>query len=101
MSISYQPKDSAVQAQQLKVQELVVKLADKQLVSVSGSDVTISIREPIASVSAAMHLDNSVPDVLMVAAADIDLSVANEVTLTLSAPLAAEDCIILKYVVSE
>lgn len=101
MSISYQPKDAAVQGIQLKVQELVLKKADKQVVSTSGSDVTIDLKEPISEVRAAIHCDDSAPDAMLIAQADIDLSVANKVTLTLGAPLADEDCIIIKYVIAE
>jgi len=107
MSISYQPKDSAVQAQQLKVQELVLTLADKQLVSAVGTDVTIDVAQPISSVLTAIHCDNSLAAsqptsaaVLLVAQADIDLSVANKITLTLANALAAEDSIIVKYIAS-
>jgi len=100
MSISYQPKDSALQGLQLKVQELVLKKGDKQIVSTSGSDVTIDLKEPVAEVRAAIVCDDSV-GIYMIAQAGIDLSVAKKVTLTLSAALADEDCIILKYVIAE
>ena len=100
MSISYQPKDAAVQGIQLKVQELVLKKADKQVVSTSGSDVTIDLKEPVLEVRAAIVCDDSV-GIYMIAQAGIDLSVANKVTLGLSAPLADEDSIILKYVIAE
>lgn len=100
MSISYQPKDAALQGIQLKVQELVLKKADKQVVSTSGSDVTIDLKEPVLEVRAAIVCDDSV-GIYMIAQAGIDLSVANKVTLGLSAPLADEDSIILKYVIAE
>jgi hypothetical protein len=47
MSISYQPKDSAVQAQQLKVQELVLQFSDKQIVSIDSGDTIISLGEEL------------------------------------------------------
>jgi|688.fasta_scaffold00313_26 hypothetical protein len=100
MSISYQPKDAAVQGLQLKVQELVVKKADTQMVSVAGLDVTVDLKEPVQEVRAAIVCDDSV-GIYMIAQSGIDLSVANKVTLTLSAALANEDCIILKYVIQE
>jgi hypothetical protein len=100
MSISYQPKDAAVQGLQLKVQELVVKKADTQMVSVAGLDVTVDLKEPVQEVRAAIVCDDSV-GIYMIAQAGIDLSVANKVTLTLSAALADDDCIILKYVIQE
>jgi hypothetical protein len=100
MSISYQPKDAALQGIQLKVQELALKKSDKQVVSVSGLDVTIDLKEPVLEVRAAIVCDDSV-GIYMIAQSGIDLSVANKVTLTLSAALADEDCIILKYVIAE
>jgi hypothetical protein len=100
MSISYQPKDAALQGIQLKVQELALKKSDKQVVSVVGLDVTIDLKEPVLEVRAAIVCDDSV-GIYMIAQAGIDLSVANKVTLTLSAALADEDCIILKYVIAE
>jgi hypothetical protein len=96
MSISYQPKDASVQGLQLKVQELVLKKSDS-IVSVSGLDVTIDLKEPVSEVRAAIVCDDSV-GIYMIAQAGIDLSVANKVTLTLSAALADDDCIVLKYV---
>ena len=59
MSISYQPKDASVQGLQLKVQELVLKKADA-IVSVSGLDVTIDLKETISEVRAAIVCDDSV-----------------------------------------
>ena len=100
MSISYQPKDAALQGIQLKVQELALKKSDKQVVSVSGLDVTIDLKEPVLEVRAAIVCDDSV-GIYMIAQSGIDLSVANKVTLTLSAALADEDCIIIKYVIAE
>jgi hypothetical protein len=47
MSISYQPKDSSVQAQQLKVQELVLQSSDKQIVSIDSGDTIISLGEEL------------------------------------------------------
>ena len=96
MSISYQPKDASVQGLQLKVQELVLKKSDS-IVSVSGLDVTVDLKETVSEVRAAIVCDDSV-GIYMVAQSGIDLSVANKVTLTLSAALADEDCIILKYI---
>lgn len=96
MSISYQPKDSSVQGLQLKVQELVVKKSDS-IVSVNGLDVTVDLKEAISEVRAAIVCDDSV-GIYLIAQAGIDLSVPKKVTITLSAALADEDCIILKYI---
>ena len=120
MSISYQSKDSAVLGLQLKVQELCVKLADSQVVSVSGSDATIDVKEVLADVRCAIHCDDSAaaPEdgVLLVSKASISypdsvdpvtglptpsVPGGKRVTLALSAALAADDSIILKYVIAE
>lgn len=47
MSISYQPKDSSVQAVQLEVQELVLKSGDKQIVSIVAGDTIIDLKEEL------------------------------------------------------
>lgn len=99
MSISYQPKDSVLQDIQLKVQELVVKKADKQVVSTNLLTVTVDLKQPIKEIRAAMFCNDSSPGVELVPQADINLSVANKVTLTLSEALADEDTIVLKYIV--
>ena len=99
MSISYQSKDSAVHGLQLKVQELCVKLADSQVVSVSGLDVTIDVKEAVGEVRSAIHCDDSI-GLSLIAQAGIAVS-GSQVTLSLSNALAAADSIILKYVVAE
>jgi len=101
MSISYQPKDSVLQDIQLKVQELVVKKADKQVVSTNLLTVTVDLKQPIKEVRAALFCNDSVPGVELVAQADINLSVANKVTLTLSEALADDDAVVLKYIIAE
>lgn len=99
MSISYQSKDSAVLGLQLKVQELCVKSADAQIVSVSGLNVTIDVKEAVSEVRCAIHCDDSI-GLSLIAQAGIAVS-GSQVTLTLSNALAAADSIILKYVVAE
>lgn len=100
MGMSYQAKDEAVQSVQLKVQELVVKLSDNQVISASASDVTIDVQESIAEVRCALHMDDSAGTIAPVVAANQLIS-GTSVKLTLSAAMAAADCIVLKYVVSE
>lgn len=96
MSISYQPKQSQVYAAQLSSQELVLKLSDDQIVSVSGSDAIINVGQPIDSVQCALFIDDSAATCAPVVVSKQTVS-GNEVTLTLSAPLAANDAIILKF----
>ena len=99
MSISYQSKDSAVLGLQLKVQELCVKKADAQVVSVAGLVVTVDVKEAVREVRCAIHCDDSI-GLSLIAQAGIAVS-GSQVALTLSNALADADSIILKYVVAE
>ena len=116
MSISYQSKDSAVLGLQLKVQELCVKSADAQVVSVSGTDVTIDVKEVLAEVRCAIHCDDSAPAATLIAQSAItypdngldplvpgnaQIPGGKRVKLALGVALASADSIILKYVVAE
>ena len=105
MSISYQPKDSAVQGLQLKVQELVVNKSDA-IVSVSGNDVIIDLKEPlyqmingskvsVAEIRAALYCSHSTSAVLKVEGVVGDTTL----TITLPNPLADLDVLIVKYAV--
>jgi len=98
--MSYQSKDDAVLGVQLKVQEVCVKLGDRQLVSVSGLVATVDLGEEVSEVRAALIIDDSAGTVDIVAAADRVVS-GTTVALTLAAALAADDCIVLKYVIAE
>ena len=100
MAISYQSKDEAVLGLQLKVQELCVKKSDVGILSVgAGTNVTIDVKEPVKQVRAALHCDDSV-GVYLIAQAGIAIS-GSQITLTLSAAIADEDSIVIKYVVAE
>ncbi len=99
MSISYQSKDSAVLGLQLKVQELCLKKSDTQVVSVSGLDVTVDVKETVKEVRSAIHADDSI-GLSLIAVAGIAVS-GTQVTLTLSNALADDDHILIKYVVAE
>ena len=96
--MSYLSKDSLVQDLQLKVQELTVKLADNAIVSTSGSTATIDVQEDIVEVRCALFVDDSAGTAAPVVASNRSVS-GSSVTLTLSAALAAADCIVIKYVV--
>lgn len=98
--MSYLSNQAQVQALQLAVQELVLKLADNEIVSVSGSDAVIKLGQPIKEIRAALFLDDSAATIAPVVAANRAVS-GSQVTLTLSAPLAAADAIILEYVIQE
>jgi len=98
--MAFQSKDSLVLDNQLKVQKVVVKLADKHMVSVSGSTATIDVKETIKEVRMALFMDDSAGTIAPVAAASQSIS-GTAVTLTLSAALAAADAIELQYVIDE
>lgn len=106
MSISYQPKQSQVQDVQLKVQQLVLNTDDTAVLSGGGTvTLTVNFAQPISSVRACMHLDDSAGSVLLVPKADIAFNAgpspaANTVaTITLGAAFeAAKDALIIDYV---
>lgn len=100
MSVSFQAKDQAVLGVQLKVQEICVRLADSQIVSVSANDVTIDVKETIAEVRHAMFFDDSAGTNAPVASASQTIS-GTTVKLACGAAFAAADSITLKYVVAE
>ena len=99
MSISYQSKDDAVLGLQLKVQELCVKMSDVGVLSTSSLTAVINVQEPVKEVRAALHCDDSV-GIYLIAQSGISIS-GSQITLSLSAAMAAQDSIILKYVVAE
>ena len=99
MSISYQSKDSSVLGLQLKVQELTVKKADVAVVSVSGLNVTVDVKEPVKEVRAAIHCDDSI-GLSLIAQAGITVS-GSSITCALSNAMADEDALIVRYVVDE
>jgi hypothetical protein len=99
MAISYQSKDDAVLGLQLKVQEICAKKADVAIVSVSGLNVTIDVKESVKEVRCAIHCDDSI-GLSLIAQAGITIS-GSQVTLALSNALADNDSIVMKYVVVE
>lgn len=100
MAISYQSKDDAVLGLQLKVQEICVKTSDVGILSVgAGTTVIVDVQESVKEVRAALHCDDSV-GVYLIAQSGIAIS-GSQITLTLSAAIAAADSLILKYVVAE
>lgn len=94
--MSYLSVGSDAQRVQLKVEELVVQLADSSIVAVSGSTATIDVQQTISSVVCATFIDDSAATNAPVTAANRVVS-GSTVTLTLSAPLAAADAIRLCF----
>lgn len=97
--MSYDSKDSKVQKQQLRVQEVAVRFADKGLYTAATNDVTVDLGEA-ATVVSVLNLDNSGPTAIMIAASAIAVS-GTSVTVTLGAPFAANDVLVIKYIVTE
>ncbi len=96
--MAYLSQGSSAQAVQLKVQELIVNINDTAVVSTSGSTATIDCGQDVVSVKEALFVDNSAGTIAPVVAASQSISGSN-VTLTLSAALAANDSIRLCFVV--
>lgn len=91
-------KSDAVLQVQNKVQEVTVKIKDNQVVSVSGLTATVQIGEPIADIRCVLHVNASSPTAVEVASAAIS---GTSIVCTLSEAMASDDCLIVKYVVSE
>jgi hypothetical protein len=98
--MSFPSKSPLVLDNQLKVQKLVVKLSDS-FVSASAAVATISMGEPIKEVRSAIFCDDSGPTAQLIAQSGINLATANTIIVTCSATIAANDSIILEYVVDE
>lgn len=94
--MAYLSKGASAQAVQLKVQELIVSNKDTAIVSTSGSDVSIDCGQDVLLVREALFIDNSAATIAPVVAANQSIS-GSVVTLTLSAPLAANDSVRLCF----
>jgi len=97
--MSFQAKDSAALAQQLKVQELCVRSTDKALYNANGGNGKISVGEDVSAVLCVIVHDDSVPGVISFAQSAISIS-GGDITVTALA-LAANDVAIVKYIVAE
>jgi len=112
MSVGFNPKDSQVDQQSLRVQELVVSGADGGLFLIAGGNTTVMIREPVEKVFLArVKVDgsNTWTEFAQSSITIVD-SVSNTTTppsnkggikLTGLASLAANDVIVVRYSVLE
>lgn len=97
MAASFPSKDSQVLGQQLKVQELVLR-ADNPLISVSGSDLLVTINESVDSVLACIK---------QVAAGTLSgvvgsvHSTPSQIKIAGESAAAASTVFIIKYIVAE
>lgn len=96
---TFEAKKPAVRDQQLKIQELVVRAADAHIYTDNSGDAEFEIGEDVASVVACLTFDDSAPTLAAAQAADI--SVSGSVITVASLALAANDYVILKYIVAE
>lgn len=98
--MSFQSKDSLVLGTQLKVQRLVCKKSDP-MVSTSGNNATIDVKEPVSEVRFAMLMDDSANTgaggLVPINAAGQTIS-GTTITLALGVALATADVIIVEYV---
>lgn len=105
--MSFNSRDNQLLGQQLQVQELEFSQADGSFYTVSGSDVVIQIREVVSKVYLAIVKDDSVPSLVVIPAASVQIVDSSAGTVggdmkaikLLSLTLAANDVVMLKYVV--
>lgn len=95
-----------VQNQQLKVQELAVRAADTHLFATDSGDLVVLVGEPVEAAVCCIVVDDSVPGVVVKAAADLSIVDSEAYTAggdesairigTLA--LAANDVLLIKYI---
>lgn len=100
MSTSYVAKSPAPQAVQLKVQELTLTLNDTAVLSNSGTTATLNLGENVSEVRTASFTDDSAGTGAPVVASNRTIS-GSIVTLTLSAAMAVNDAITIRYVTTK
>ena len=99
--MSYQSTKPIVLNQQLKVQELVVRHADVGLYTVATNTVSIDVGETVSAIVVALLKDNSASPILSaLAAASCTIVTDTVITLDLGVEIAANDVIIVKYIVA-
>jgi hypothetical protein len=99
--MSYQSNDSAILAQQLKVQELVIRFADIGLYTVATNVISIPVGENVGAIVYAQFLDNSAGTMAPVVAANRSIVSDQVITLDLGAAIAANDVVVVKYIIAE
>lgn len=109
--MSFQSKSERVLKQQLQVQELCVSTKEPNLYFVSGADLIVFIDEAIQEVKCVINVDDSGPTSLPIAASARSIVDSSAYTAGgdrkaikldgIGATLAANDCLIIKYIVQE
>lgn len=99
---TFEAKKAAVRDQQLKVQELVVRASDAHIYQDDSGDAQFTIGEPVEAVVAVLSFDDSGPTLAAQAASAVSITgTDNDVIEVASLALAANDWVILKYIVAE
>lgn len=101
MAASYQAKQSGILNQQLKVQELCVRFADLGLYTVSSNVVSVDIGENVDSIVLVTFKDNSAATNAAIVAANLSIVSSTIITMDLGAAIAANDVLLIKYIVAE
>lgn len=98
----YNSKSSLIADQQLKVQELSVRFSDLGLYEASGNDVAVEMGETVLAIVCCLNLDASGPDCFLNDPADNAISDGDSddslITITLPAPFASDDVLVIKYI---
>jgi hypothetical protein len=95
--MSFQAKNAEVLDLQLKIQEVVVRLDDKQVLEVDGSDLVVKIEEPLKECLLALKVEAD-GTLSGVDSADISLESDDKHIRLASQSLAAGDKLLLKYI---
>lgn len=101
MAASFQAKQSGILNQQLKVQELAVRFADLGLYTVATNVVSVDIGEAIDSIVLVTFKDNSAATNAALVAANLSIVSSSIITMDLGAVFAANDVLLIKYIVAE
>lgn len=106
----FQPKDSAVAAQQLRVQELSVTSKEPNLYVIDTGHVVIIINEVLARAVLCLSYDDSAATLTPVTQANLILSDSTTyaaggdkkaIRINTVTSLDAGDCLVLKYIIDE
>ncbi len=100
--MSFDAKNETVRDRQLKIQEITVRAADAQIYTDNSGTAEISIGEEVAEVVSVIFHDDSGPTLASKAAADASIAgTGNTEIHVASTTLAANDYLIVKYIVAE
>lgn len=93
-------KNEQVLDVQNKVQRVCVKMSDTGIVSTSGNNATIDVKETISEIRSAILVDDSAAALVVVPASGRTVS-GTQVTLALGVAMTSADSIMLEYVIAD